>query len=191
MLSAGTRISVVPERFFSSWRGRKRKIRDENTRRFTSGFGDNIRQFFICANSKYAMFRAGTAAVSALHLVCVLFLAIAGCGLFTLRHLGEWLAVDDPLQHSTALVVPGGGTPFRAIEAAGLYRARWASEVWVTQGPRDEGDAALKKMGITTSPEHELSRKILMKLGVPTAAIQVVPGSVNNTAAELAANRRL
>ena len=42
-------------------------------------------------------------------------------------------------------------------------------------------------MGITTLPEHELSRQILMKLGVPAAAIQVVPGSVNNTAAELAA----
>src|SRR5579862_20918 len=69
MLSVETRISVVPKRFFSPWRGRKRKIRDENTRRFTTGFGDNMRQFFICANRKYAIFRTGTAAVSALHTV--------------------------------------------------------------------------------------------------------------------------
>jgi uncharacterized SAM-binding protein YcdF (DUF218 family) len=117
-----------------------------------------------------------------------LFLAIAAaCSLFALRHAGQWLEVDEPLQHSRAIAILGGGQPFRPIEAANLYRAGWAREVWLTQGAGDEKEAALEKIGIPVTPEHELSRQILLKLGVPPAAIQVVPGTVNNTAAELAA----
>jgi uncharacterized SAM-binding protein YcdF (DUF218 family) len=121
-------------------------------------------------------------------LYVALLLAIAGaCGLFALPRLGQWLALNEPLRNARAIVVLGGGIPFRPIEAANLYRAGWAPEVWLTEGAVDERDKALGKIGFTVAPELELTRQVLLKLGVPDSAIQVVPGSVNNTAAELAA----
>jgi uncharacterized SAM-binding protein YcdF (DUF218 family) len=117
--------------------------------------------------------------------VALLMAIAAACGLSALPYLGQWLAISEPLRHARALVVLGGGMPFRAMEAARLYREGWAPEVWLTEGAADERDAALEKIGIPTMPEHELSRRVLLKLGVPAAVIQTVPGAVNNTAAEL------
>jgi uncharacterized SAM-binding protein YcdF (DUF218 family) len=112
---------------------------------------------------------------------------VAGLSLLTLRHLGQWLELDEPLQHSRAIIVFGGGVPFRAMEAANLYHARWASAIWLTQGSIDERDAALTKIGLPATPEYEFSRRVLIKLGVPPEAIQVVPQPVDNTAAEVRA----
>jgi uncharacterized SAM-binding protein YcdF (DUF218 family) len=146
--------------------------------------GDNVREAPTQASTQplYRPFYRPLISYVALGMVLA-----AGCGLLALRHLGQWLAIDEPLRHAGALVVLGGGIPFRAMEAAGLYRAGWAPEVWLTEGVADERDAALEKIGIATLPEHELSRQILIKRGVPAGAIRVVPGSVNNTRAELAA----
>lgn len=117
----------------------------------------------------------------------VLIVAIAA-GLFVLafRNLGQWLAIDEPLQHSRAIVILGGGVPFRPMEAASLYRAGWAGQVWLSMGrePTD-GDLTMRRIGLPPTEEYELSRAVLEKLGVPPAAIQVVPGYVENTAAEV------
>jgi hypothetical protein len=118
-----------------------------------------------------------------------LFIAIAaGLFLVAFRNLGQWLAIDEPLHRAQAIAVLGGGVPFRAMEAASVYHAGWAEEVWLTQGraPTD-GDLALAKLGLPPVPEYEISRRVLLKLGVPPAAIQVVPGYVENTVGELGA----
>jgi uncharacterized SAM-binding protein YcdF (DUF218 family) len=111
--------------------------------------------------------------------------AVAGLSLFGLRHLGTWLELDEPLAHARAVVVLGGGQPFREEEAATLYRAGWAKEVWVTHGLPDDRDTALARIGLPAMPELERSRQVLTKLGVPSAAIQVIPNPVNNTVTEL------
>jgi hypothetical protein len=126
-------------------------------------------------------FRRISALAAILIAVGVLFLA-------AFRNLGKWLEIDEPLQHAQAIAVLGGGLPFRAMEAAKLYNAGWADEVWLTQGrsPTD-GDLALEKLGLPPAREDENSRLVLLKLGVPSAAIRVVPGYVENTVTELGA----
>ena len=61
----------------------------------------------------------------------LLLFAIA---VFAFLRAGVWLTVADPLQHARAVVVLGGAMPYRAIEAAAIYKAGWAGEVWVTYG---------------------------------------------------------
>src|ERR1700682_3697500 len=46
--------------------------------------------------------------------------------------VGRWLVVEDPLQKTDAIAVLSGRMPSRALEAARLYRAGYAPEVWLT-----------------------------------------------------------
>ncbi len=98
---------------------------------------------------------------------------------------GTSLVVDDPLQHARAVVVFGGQVPFRAMEAAGIYRDGWTREVWLTQGGIYPEDLALARLGIDRTPEHEYSRQVLESLGVPAQAILLVGGRTQNTAEEV------
>jgi uncharacterized SAM-binding protein YcdF (DUF218 family) len=125
--------------------------------------------------------------------------ALIAAGLLLLpRTAGTWLAASDPLpQHAGAIVVLGGQVPFRAMEAAAIYRQNVAREVWLTQGAAHEDDIALARLGIDRTPEHLLSREVLLRLGVPADAIRIIPDLVQNTAEEVraifktAANRRI
>jgi uncharacterized SAM-binding protein YcdF (DUF218 family) len=98
---------------------------------------------------------------------------------------GTWLVVADPLQPARSVVVFGGQVPFRAMEAAAVYKQGWTSEVWLTQGAVREDDAALNKLGIHRTPEHVYSRQVLERLGVPSYAIRVLPEPDANTASEV------
>lgn len=102
-----------------------------------------------------------------------------------LRGLGAVLVVEDPLQPAGAIVVLGGSIPFRAIEAAELYLAEWAPRVVVTRGPRWERDDALAALGITYSEKWKINREILLRLGVPPAAVIVPEGGGAGTLEEL------
>jgi uncharacterized SAM-binding protein YcdF (DUF218 family) len=122
------------------------------------------------------------ALIAIVSLLCVTAMCV-----FAFRHLGLWLELDEPLRPSAAIVVLGGGVPFRAMEAAGLYHAGWAKEVWLTQGTVDKRDLAMAAIGFTLNAEYESSRAVLEKLGVPPAAIRIIPGQVDNTLSELRA----
>jgi uncharacterized SAM-binding protein YcdF (DUF218 family) len=106
---------------------------------------------------------------------------------FLVSRLGTFLMTADPLRPAQAIVVLGGHLPFRAIEAASLYHAGWAPEVWVTCGALHAEDEALARMGIDRTPEHIYSREVLQHLGVPARAIRILPERVNNTAEEVRA----
>jgi uncharacterized SAM-binding protein YcdF (DUF218 family) len=114
----------------------------------------------------------------------LLLLAVASVGIFAFRHLGEWLELDEPLRPSKAIVVMGGGIPFRVMEAADLFKAHWAGEIWLTQGAVQAGDAALARIGLAPETDSDFDRAILSKLGVPNEAIRVIPDRVENTLAE-------
>ena len=62
--------------------------------------------------------------------------------------VGRWLIVCDPLQRSTAIAVMGGELPYRAMEAAAIYRQGWAPEVWVSHDDLDaDVDSAMRRLG--------------------------------------------
>jgi uncharacterized SAM-binding protein YcdF (DUF218 family) len=118
----------------------------------------------------------------ALGLTIVIAIGLAPLGL---RLAATLLIVEDPLQPARSVVVLGGQVPFRAAEAAAVYREGWAREVWLTQGGVYADDVALAKLGIERSPEHAYSRQVLEKLGVPSDSIRLLPGATQNTADEM------
>jgi uncharacterized SAM-binding protein YcdF (DUF218 family) len=104
--------------------------------------------------------------------------------------LGTALVVQDALARGRAIAVLGGGLPFRALEAAALYRQGWAPEVWVTRGPMLAGDEALARLAIDRPPDHEYSRRVLVKSAVPADRIHVFDEPTSNTAEEVRSIRR-
>ena len=103
------------------------------------------------------------------------------------RGAGEWLVVEDPLRRpAVAIAILGGKMPFRAMEAAELYRAGYAPEVWLT-GPEGAAEhEPIKRMGFSPY-EPDLYYKVLERLGVPRSAVRVLnPVGVVNTREEVA-----
>jgi len=114
-----------------------------------------------------------------------LLTAVIAVALYVWSHAGTWLVVADPLQHARAAVVFGGKTPFRAMEAAKLYKGGWTSEVWLTEGGLSADDVALAQLGVERTQEYVYNRLVLERLGVPPGAIRVLMGRNNNTAEEV------
>ena len=78
-----------------------------------------------------------------------------------------------------------GETPFRAMEAAKIYKEGWTREVWLTERGLSADDVALAQFGVQPTPEYVYNRQVLERLGVPTGAIRVLTGRNNNTAEEV------
>ena len=111
--------------------------------------------------------------------VMLVFAAIAVLG------VGRWLVVEDPLEKADAIVVLSGRIPMRAIEAARLYRAGYASQIWLTRP--EEPAASLEALGIPYSGEDFFNARVLVHEGVPLIAIRVLTPPINNTADEVRA----
>lgn len=99
--------------------------------------------------------------------------------------LGPWLVVEDPLEPAHAVVVLGGQLPFRALEAARLYRQGLAPEIWLTHGERAAEQRALDKLGIVYTREETYSREVLLRMGVPGKVIRRLEPPARNTAEEV------
>jgi uncharacterized SAM-binding protein YcdF (DUF218 family) len=106
------------------------------------------------------------------------------------RTAGSWLVVADALQPARAVVVFGGHVPFRAMEAAAIYKQGWAREIWLTQSGVYGEDLALERLGIERPPEHVYSRLVLERLGVRSDAIHLLAERNRNTADEVRAVAR-
>jgi uncharacterized SAM-binding protein YcdF (DUF218 family) len=104
---------------------------------------------------------------------------------FAIARAGTALTVADPLQKADALVVIGGRVPFRAIRTAALFKDGVAPEVWLTMGYRNAAEVEMERLGVRPTLEHVYSQQVLERLGVPTAAIHVIPVRNNNTATEM------
>ncbi len=117
--------------------------------------------------------------------VAVAAVLLAAGAIVAARGVGRWLVVDDPVERAVAIAVLGGGFPFRAVEAASLYRQGWAGEVWVPRSGDPEREAALIRLGFEPSHEHDSSVGVLRAQGVRPGAIRVLPGLAQNTAQEL------
>jgi uncharacterized SAM-binding protein YcdF (DUF218 family) len=83
------------------------------------------------------------------------------------RALGAWLVTADPLEPVGAIVVFGGGVPFRAIEAARIYHERLVPKIWLTQASLHADDVELERLGIERPPEYIYSKDVLERLWHP------------------------
>lgn len=119
-------------------------------------------------------------------LILLVALAIvAGAAFSVFRHVGRWLVAPDALEHARALVVLSGKTPFRAMEAADLYRQGWAPEVWLLRDATDKGDETFVKLGIPHPSEQDYDQRVLERLGVPKEAIRILEPPTTNTVSEI------
>jgi uncharacterized SAM-binding protein YcdF (DUF218 family) len=115
-------------------------------------------------------------------LLTLLFLLLL---LFCFFRVGRWLVVEDPLQHAQAIAVLSGRMPVRALEAATLYRAGYAKEIWLTHV--SEPGKSMEAMGLQYFGEEYYNRMLLIHEGVPAEAIHLLEPPILNTADEMIA----
>jgi len=112
-----------------------------------------------------------------------MFFAVAAAVIAVFFTIGQWLVVQDPLVHADVIVVLSGQMPDRAIEAARIFHAGYAEQVWVSQGssPVEE----LKTMKIFYLGEDFYNEKVLLAQGVPADSIRVLEPPIANTEQEV------
>jgi len=110
--------------------------------------------------------------------VLVGILLSVGTGLTAFLLLGSWLAVEDPIAKSDAIVAISGDTGARADTAILLWKAGWAPII-VFSG------AAIDPASVSSA---EIMRREAVKQGVPENATLVEPASTSTeeNAAEVA-----
>jgi len=104
-----------------------------------------------------------------------------------LREIASFLIIEDSLETAAAIVVLGGQTPFREMEAARLFAQGWAPKLIVIPGALWEEQQALSALGIRVPESWEISREVLIQQGVPASAILVPKDEAEGTLEELQA----
>ena len=99
--------------------------------------------------------------------------------------IGQWLMVADALEPAKAIVVLSGRVPFRAMEAASIYREGLAPEVWLTREVVRPEERALDRLGVAVVRDEFYNRAVLERLGVKPEAIRVLAAGVWNTVDEM------
>ena len=110
-------------------------------------------------------------------------LAVIGIAIIIFFGVGRWLFVEDKLEKAQAILVLSGRMPLRAIEAARLYNAGCAPEVWLTRP--SEPAASLQTMHIAYLSEDFFNSRVLMLERVPATAIRVLEPPIADTVEEL------
>lgn len=115
--------------------------------------------------------------------VAAVLLAAVLSGVFAFRNAGRWLIHEDSLSHGDVILVLSGSMPYRVEEAADVYRAGYAPQIWLTHPVSPA--AELRAMGIPYESEEDYETAVLIKRGVLAAAIRVLPAQIVNTEDEL------
>jgi uncharacterized SAM-binding protein YcdF (DUF218 family) len=111
------------------------------------------------------------------------FIVVIVCAIFAFRHAGRWLIHEDPLSHADVILVLSGGMPYRAEEAAKVYREGYAPEIWLTHPVSPA--AELRNLGVHYESDEDYNAEVLTRLGVPSSAIHVLPNEIVDTEQEL------
>jgi uncharacterized SAM-binding protein YcdF (DUF218 family) len=100
-----------------------------------------------------------------------------------LLSVGRWLEVEDPLVHADVIVILSGRLPERAVEAARIFHAGYADQVWISPpiSPVDD----LKAMNIAFLGEDFYNEKVLIAKGVPADSIRILDHPDANTEEEV------
>jgi uncharacterized SAM-binding protein YcdF (DUF218 family) len=111
-------------------------------------------------------------------------------GTYGLRHLGAFLAGEDPLQKADAIFVFAGTFVERPLEAVDLYREGYAPVIVITRSKREQSayDVA-RQRGAVLDDEFTVEREVLQQLAVPDSAI-IAPDQVHDNTAQEAATLR-
>ncbi|HVA94705.1 MAG TPA: YdcF family protein [Candidatus Dormibacteraeota bacterium] len=112
-----------------------------------------------------------------------IFILLLAAGATVFFNIGKWLVVEDPLSHADVIVILSGRLPERAIEAARLYQAGYAGQVWVS--PPTSPVEELKAMNIFYLGEDFYNEKVLIAKGVPPDSIRVLDMPSANTEMEV------
>ena len=115
--------------------------------------------------------------IAAATIVVAALLAVYFCRDSLLASAGQWLNVGSPLiDRVDEVMVLGGDATTRPLVAAAVVRAGLASRVLVPQTAESEeiGDGLVP-------PHHEIIRQVLIRSGVPTDAILLLPTTVDST----------
>jgi uncharacterized SAM-binding protein YcdF (DUF218 family) len=112
-----------------------------------------------------------------------IFAAIVIVVVAALLSVGRWLEVEDPLVHADVIVILSGRLPERAVEAARIFHAGYAEQVWISPpiSPVDD----LKAMNISFLGEDFYNEKVLIAKGVPADAIRILDHPDANTEEEV------
>ncbi len=108
---------------------------------------------------------------------------LAGAAAILFFGVGRWLVVEDQLTHADVILVLSGRLPERALEAAQLYKAGYAEQVWISPPVSPVDD--LKAMNISFLGEDFYNEKVLIVQGVPADAIRILDRPDANTEAEV------
>jgi uncharacterized SAM-binding protein YcdF (DUF218 family) len=112
-----------------------------------------------------------------------IFIVLAGAAATVFFTVGKWLVVEDSLTHADVIVVLSGRLPERAVEAARVFKAGYADQVWISPPVSPVND--LKAMNISYLGEDFYNEKVLIAQGVPPDAIHVLERPDANTEAEV------
>src|SRR5580700_12137194 len=112
-----------------------------------------------------------------------IIVVLAGAAATLFLTVGNWLVVEDPLVHADVIVVLSGRLPERAVEAARVYKAGYADQVWISPPTSPVDD--LKAMKIAYLGEDFYNEKVLIAKGVPPDSIRILEHADANTEAEV------
>lgn len=110
-------------------------------------------------------------------------------GGFTFTGVGRFLAREDPLQKADALFVFAGTLAERPLEAADLYREGYAPWIVVTRATIDQATFQLEKRGVRVPTQFDLSKDVLLQLGVPPDVL-ITPAFIHDNTGEEARTLR-
>ncbi|MGA2606142.1 MAG: YdcF family protein [Terriglobia bacterium] len=117
-------------------------------------------------------------------IVLAVLAVLIGTAFWAFRNVGRWLVVDDTLQPARAILVLSDSTPYRAMEAANIYRQGLAPEIWLTRDYDNENDNPFARLGIHHISEEDYNQQVLERLRVPTAAVRLLDLPATNTTDE-------
>jgi uncharacterized SAM-binding protein YcdF (DUF218 family) len=115
------------------------------------------------------------------------FVIGSGCllGAATFFFAGCLIVRVDPPVHADAIYVLGGSRVDRWLEAVELYKAGHAPLILLSPGGQESGQRLLAARGIRVPSEVDIARDVMVgQMGLPAAAVEVLPGAVDNTAHE-------
>ncbi len=107
-----------------------------------------------------------------------------GAASYACYHLGTFLYAEDPLKRADAICVLAGTRMERPLEAADLFLNGWAPHIVLTEEVPDPGVTALERRGMGLPTNAQIARDVMVRLGVPPAAIEILSEIHNSTAHE-------
>ena len=123
-------------------------------------------------------------------ILILIILLISACSLFfifsspVLKLLASGLVVNQPIIKSDAVIVLGGSSPSRILEAIDILNAGLAINIIITRGAKPEGSEYLSSRNISYPEEADRNILVAEKLGIIEKDIILLPGRVYSTKEE-------